>query len=164
MQKYLMIICVVLLTGCFSLKDTTESGAASAKANAELHATVLKPAQVLGNGNTFSGNVTIGEVPLTETDINSKLKTDIETTYSKETKICAALAIFFLACSLGITAIFLPILVTFLKQSKAIKATASLVDTGIASMANMAANSTDTSKIAEAHNARAMLESLKKHL
>ena len=164
MKKVLVIMALLAMVGCSPLSDTTKKGDASAKANADLHGQVLKPSPVLGSNNTFQGAVTIGELPLTEIEIDSKLKTDIETSYSTETKICFGLMLFFLACSLAITAIFLPLLVGFLRQSKAIKATSTLLDTGIASAVNLASVATDNRTIADAHSARATLEGLKKHL
>ncbi len=81
-----------------------------------------------------------------------------------ETKISFAFACFYFALSLGIGAVGLWLLIQVLSKSKAIRATSSLLDTGIASAVNLASVATDNRTIADAHSARATLEGLKKHL
>jgi len=108
--------------------------------------------------------VTIGEVPEVEKSLNSVINSDFSSSYSMETKVSFAFACFFFALSLGIGAIGLWLLIQVLGKSRALKATATLLDSGIASAVNMATSHTDPSKIADANNTRAILEGLKRHI
>jgi hypothetical protein len=164
-MKYVLIITAVLLAGCTGpFSNTSEQASEQAKAAAKMQGTIVSPAPVLGNGNTFSGNVTIGKVPILEKTVDSEISSDLMSSYSMETKVSFAFACFFFALSLGIGAVGLWLLIQVLSKSKAIRATSTLLDSGIASAVNMATSHTDPGKIADANNTRAILEGLRKHI
>jgi hypothetical protein len=164
-MKYVLIICLIMMAGCTSpFSNTTEEASSSAKAASKMQGEIISPAPVLGNGNTFSGNVTIGEVPTLEKTLDSQINSDFASSYSMETKVSFAFACFFFALSLGIGAVGLWLLIQVLSKSKAIRATSSLLDSGIASAINLATSHTDPSKIADANSMRATLEGLRKHI
>lgn len=161
-MKY--IILLILISGCSPLSDTTEKVSATAKAAADMQADIVEAGQVVGDGNTFQGNVTITGIPETKKTIISNFKTDIESSYSMETKISFALACFFFALSLGFGAVGLWLLIQVLGKSKAIKATSLLVDNAMASAVAMASNSTDPKEISSAHHLKAELAQFNKYL
>jgi len=164
-MKYVLMICTLMIAGCSGpFSNTTEEASSTAKAASKMQGEIISPAPVLGNGNTFSGNVTIGEVPILEKTLDSQINSDFTSSYSMETKISFAFACFFFALSLGIGAIGLWLLIQVLSKSKAIRATSTLLDSGIASAVSLASSHTDPVKIADAMGMRATLEGLKKHI
>lgn len=149
-MKYLLLILVLVLGGCFS-KSTSDS----LKLGLETQGDIVEPAPLV-NGN--NNNVTVhGNIPTSKREIKTSSNADMESKYSSSLKISVGFNIFLLG--VGILLIF-----KVAKKSKVIRLTSGILDNIGASAIAMATNATDPKDIASANHLRAETESARRHL